>query len=100
MITYDITYEINTEESAMHGEAAESGYLDHGLTSDFHDMASILEGTEPSQYPLSADATSVWFTRHDDADMYTGEQESVSYHPATSRDCRYMIKAWLARNAH
>jgi len=98
MINYSTTFEIITQESATLGDAEERGFLDENLTSDFRDMVDILEGTEPSQHPLTNDARHVWFTIYGDMDMYTGEYENKSYHPATSRDCRYMVKAWLTGN--
>jgi len=98
VIKYSTAYEIITEESATLGDAEERGFLDENLTSDFRDMVDILEGTEPSKYPLVVDDTRVWFTHYGDMDMHSGEYENISYHPKTARDCRYMIKAWLIGN--
>ena len=96
MIKYATTYEIITQESAEHGDAEERGFLDEELESDFRGMVSLLEDTEPSCYPLSPDDTHVWFTNYGGMDMIDGSYENISYHPKTNRDCRYMIKAWLA----
>ena len=94
-IVYSTTYEIIDDESAEHGEAKESGFLDENLISGFRDMVETLQGTEPSSSDIGS---ARWFTRHGDMDMYSGEYENVSYHPATRRAARYMRKAWAIGN--
>lgn len=100
-IRYSETFELITEESAEHGEAADSGFVTAEAEESLRGMVELLRGTEPSRWPLPApqDADhcgAVWFTRY--GDMGTGEYENRSYHPASARDARYMIAAWKAGN--
>jgi len=100
VITYSVTFEIVTPESAENGEPEEQGFLDKDLESDFEDMVGTLEGTEPSNYPPSAEnASSTWYTKYDvDVDYESGSHESNSYHGKTNRDRELMFKAWQAGN--
>lgn len=102
-IRYSETFETITEESAEHGEAADSGFITMLGEESLRGMVDLLRGTEPSRYPLPApqDADwcgSVWFTKHGDMDARSGETENRSYHPLTARDARYMVAAWKAGN--
>ena len=94
-IKYSVTFEIIDEESASYGDAKERGFLEENCEVDFRDMVSMLEGTEPSASDIDS---ARWFTQYGDMDMYSGEYENNSYHPATDRDARYMAKAWKIGN--
>ena len=99
MIHYNVTFERITPESAEYGDAEERGFEEQGAIADFADMLDILYATEPSEYPLPEMPTShLWFTRYGEADFRTGETVNLSYHPATERDARYMLKAWISSN--
>lgn len=96
IINYSITYEIITPEDAEFGEPSERGFLEKNTQADFEDMISILEGTEPSEYPPSPSA---WYTRTEvNVDYQTGAVESNSYHGKTDKDKKLMFEAWKAGN--
>ncbi len=102
-IRYSETFEVITEESAEHGEAADSGFITMLGEESLRGMVDLLRGTEPSRWPLPApqDADwcgNIWFTRYGEHDYRTGEYENRSYHPLTARDARYMVAAWKAGN--
>ena len=102
-IRYSETFETITEESAEHGEAADSGFITMLGEESLRGMVDLLRGTEPSRWPLPApqDADwcgNIWFTKYGDMDARSGEYENRSYHPASARDARYMITAWKAGN--
>ncbi len=102
-IKYSVTYEIITEESAEHGEDAESGFLEENADESLRGMVDLLRGTEPSCWPLPSVRDgdycgTIWFTVYGESDFRTGEVENRSYHPATSRDARYMVTAWKVGN--
>jgi len=87
VITYSVTFEIVTPESAENGEPEEQGFLDKDLESDFEDMVS------------AENASSTWYTKYDvDVDYESGSHESNSYHGKTNRDRELMFKAWQAGN--
>lgn len=95
MITIKTTYEIIDHESAMHGDAAERGWIDEiGSKYTFGELVDLLRGAEPSCSDIdSAD----WATVYNfDVDYRTGEHENRSYHPVTERDLRYFRKALKA----
>jgi hypothetical protein len=97
LIHYAETFETVTPESAENGEAADSGFISEETTDDFRAMASLLACTEPSDYPLPADGSRVWYTQLDsDIDYRTGAEERRSYHPKTHKDGRFMRLAYLA----
>jgi hypothetical protein len=98
MIHYSITHEIYTEEDAEIGEPSIAEFLSQSEYDDFRTMADLLQGTEPSQYPLIDSPNNVWFTEYGEMDFFTGEIENRSYHPATKYDERYMLKAWKYAN--
>ena len=101
MIHYRETYEIVTQESAENGEAEDSGFIHENAEGTFLDMVKLLRGTQPSCWPLSDGENChyhLWFTSQPGIDYRTGAEETRSYHPATDRDCRYMVKAWRTAN--
>ena len=102
-IRYNETYEIITDESAEHGEAADSGLVSEDCES-ICGMIDLLRGTQPSCWPLPTaeqlrlPGYRVWFTQYGERDYVTGETENRSYHPVTDRDNRYMVTAWKIAN--
>lgn len=102
-IRYSETFEVITEESVEHGEAADSGFITEHAEESLRGMVDLLRGTQPSCWPLPAPQDAywygtIWFTEYGDMDYRTGEYENRSYHPLTARDARYMISAWKAGN--
>ena len=101
MIHYTVTYEkfLPHEDDEDVCEADESGFQEEAGLADFQDMMSLLYATEPSEYPLPESPTQrLWFTRYGEQCFRTGERVNLSYHPATERDARYMLKAWINSN--
>lgn len=101
MILINRSFEIVTDESAAHGEAAESGLLASNESVGFRELVSLLQDGEPSDWPALGD-TGSWVT-HDQGETRAyfelGERESRSIH--YSRDnpphnARYWRLAFIA----
>ena len=102
MINYSETFQTITPESAEFGDYAESGFISESESATFRDMVELLTDTEPSCFPVSDDGN-IWFSDNEygngTREYYeSGELETRSYHPKTSRDARYMVKAWKYAN--
>ena len=98
MINYAITYEIWTEEDLEIGDTDDRGFMSESEWDSFSMMVELLQGSEPSQYPLPDEPDEyMWYTQSWDMNVY-GEYENRSYHPASKRDARYMLKAWKYAN--
>lgn len=87
MSAFNVTYEIVTDESAEHGEAAESGFVAENVTlrdaienlsaaSNFCELASI----EADCWPISHDNPPRWITYQYSRDWEYGDCESRSIH--------------------
>lgn len=79
-MAYDITYAIVTEESAEHGDYAESGFLYEGL--DFKEAVQRFESEragliEANEYPIISPR---WFTAYVEQNPRTGDYREVSLH--------------------
>ena len=97
MIKVDKTFEIVNEESAEHGDVADSGFSAIGERYTFRELVSALKDlyTEPSQYPANR-SSRVWFTSQSEQDYTTGEYQSESIHFSPdnpSRKAKYWVKA-------
>jgi len=79
MLKVHITYEIINDESAEHGEAAESGFLAENETYTLRELISILKQGEASCSPASG-ATYEWITHYGEQDYRTGDYENRSIH--------------------
>lgn len=84
---FAVSYEIVTEESVEHGDAAERGFIDKNLS--LRDAIKALHATrtnevECSPYFPETDGTPVdrprWVTVHNGMEYRTGEYESRSLH--------------------
>jgi hypothetical protein len=95
MITISATFEVITEESAEHGEAAEAGFLWEDRPHTFRELVCLLNGAAPSSSPPEHMR---WATVHGWMCPIDGSFTNVSYHPKTDRDLRYLVKAWYAAN--
>jgi hypothetical protein len=102
MINFKITHEIYTPEDLEIGEPSIAEFLSESEWEDFRNVVDLLAYTEPSQDPFFYDESDInehiWFTHYGEMDYRTGEYENRSYHPATKRDARYMMKAWRIAN--
>jgi len=92
------TYDIITEESAIYGEFAESGFIDEeGTEYTFNELVELLKNchTNTTHYD-----TITWATHpaYNDGtvDYYQGDTENRSYHPVSNRDKRYFRLACVA----
>jgi hypothetical protein len=97
MINYIITHEVYTYDDLEIGEPSVSEFLSESEWDTFSMLVDLLQGSEASQYPVPEKPNGVWFTQYWDMDIY-GRYENRSYHPATERDERYMLKAWRIAN--
>ena len=79
MIKLSKTYEVITEESAEHGEAAETGFHWQDVGHSFTETVDMLAGLSPSQSPIT-DAARCWFTSYGDSDFCTGDVENTAIH--------------------
>ena len=78
MITYSITYEIITEESAQYGEAEERGFEVKEEKCDFRELVEMLE-THP--HPSCSDIKQArWFTSEEEVCMWSGDTKLTSIH--------------------
>jgi len=79
MITISETYDIVTEESAMEGDFADSGFVTEREELTFRELVDKLR-----DYPEASCSGPVhsrtWFTSYADQDWRTGESESRSVH--------------------
>lgn len=79
MARFDLTYETITDESAEHGEAAESGYEAEQVSlREAHDVLRWHGGhCEASDYPVTNPR---WLTFFGETDYQTGETKNLSLH--------------------
>jgi hypothetical protein len=94
MIKYALTQEMWTPEDIEEGEASFTGFVSDYEEDSFRTMVKVLCHAEPSESPLTI-SKNLWFSITNEPDVLTGEVEILNYHPATLKDARYMIKAWM-----
>jgi hypothetical protein len=75
--TFNVTYEIVTEESAEHGEAAEQGFAAEAVS-----LGEAVRAAETS--PGGYTDCGRWFVTEPDQDYRTGEYTSYAIHPPSS----------------
>lgn len=98
MINYRITHEVYSADDLENPDFEPEGeFLSESEWDTFSMLVDLLQGSEPSQYPVPEKPNGVWFTQYWEMDIY-GRFENRSYHPATERDERYMLKAWRIAN--
>jgi len=90
------TFEIVTEESAEHGEPAESGFDWEDIPHGFRETVELIQSggfNVPSCSPGVPD----WLSTESEQDFRTGEYETKSIHPGRdARSQRYWAKACRA----
>jgi len=77
---FAVTYEIVTEESAQHGDAAARGYLLEDCT--LREAVDTLGAghIEADSYPVTLATAPRWFTCYHGIDYRTGNDESRALH--------------------
>lgn len=100
-ISFSVTYQRVTPESAEHGDYSEQGFLHEDLRIiDLGDIQSLIEefGTfEPSCSPITTITEGIWLSSPDpvEYDYATGEETYYSLHPNNARSAKYLT--YIAR---
>jgi hypothetical protein len=81
MITFRVTYDVVTEESAEHGDFAESGFYSRGGWKHSDSSEWTLRDIV-REFRARCEDSGRWFsTANDEIDYHTGEQTQYSIHP-------------------
>ena len=94
MITYSITYEVISDESAEHGEAEERGFEVEKEKCSFRELVDMLEN---HPHPSCSDIKqATWFTSEEEVCMWSGNTKLTSIHigadPVSQRAWRRALK--------
>lgn len=98
MILINKTFSEVTPESAENGEHSDSGFVWENAECGFKELVRLLqEHREPSQWPLRAPHTGVWFSSGfsiEDYSTCTERETSIHYsHDNPAKNEKYWCKA-------
>jgi len=97
-IRYSVTYDVVTEESAEHGDFAESGFVVEPTTATFRELVEDIQnrGVYDVSHTMCESSGRISVTHHSDSDYRTGAETTEYTHIDTSVSVARRLLKFLA----